>query len=57
MQLLLIYYTVLSQQIAYLFKHATSLADIYDVLPTLTGANICLMKLIGLFYKFKKVRA
>ncbi|XP_029675194.1 odorant receptor Or1-like [Formica exsecta] len=43
-------------QIAYLFKHATSLADIYDVLPTLTGANICLMKLIGLFYKFKKFR-
>ncbi|XP_050445523.1 odorant receptor Or1-like [Cataglyphis hispanica] len=43
-------------QIAYLFKHATTLADFYDVLPTLTGANICLMKVIGLFYKLNKFR-
>lgn len=52
-----IYYAVLSQQIAYLFKHATTLADFYDVLPTLAGANICLMKVIALFYKLNKVRA
>ncbi|KAL6441747.1 hypothetical protein ACFW04_003683 [Cataglyphis niger] len=43
-------------QIAYLFKHATTLADFYDVLPTLVGANICLMKVIGLFYKLNKFR-
>ncbi|CAL1677734.1 unnamed protein product [Lasius platythorax] len=43
-------------QIAYLFKHATSVANYYDVLPTLTGAIICLIKAIGLFSKSNKFR-
>lgn len=47
----------LYQQIAYLFKHATNLDDFYDVLPTLTGTNICLIKTISLFCNFNKVRA
>ncbi|XP_072757411.1 uncharacterized protein [Anoplolepis gracilipes] len=43
-------------QIAYLFKHVTNLADLYDVLPTFTGAIICFMKVISLSYKINEFR-
>ncbi|XP_019882234.2 odorant receptor 67c-like [Camponotus floridanus] len=48
--------TLALPQIAYLFKHATSVNDFYDVLPPLSGACICLMKLISLFHNFNKFR-
>ncbi|XP_032686494.1 uncharacterized protein LOC116851305 [Odontomachus brunneus] len=41
-------------QIAYIFKYARCLDDLYDVLPSLIGSCICLTKVLGLHCKFKE---
>ncbi|KAL6268719.1 hypothetical protein P5V15_001847 [Pogonomyrmex californicus] len=41
-------------QIGYLFKHTRNLDDINDVLPTLAGVWICLLKASSLHWKYKK---
>ncbi|XP_067209653.1 odorant receptor 10-like [Linepithema humile] len=42
-------------QITYLFKHGKTLDDFYNILPTLTGAFLCLMKSVGLRCMIKKL--
>ncbi|XP_071646253.1 uncharacterized protein [Temnothorax longispinosus] len=41
--------------VAFLFKRMRNLNDFYDVLPTLLGALLCLLKVIGVHWQAKKM--
>ncbi|KAL6268716.1 hypothetical protein P5V15_001844 [Pogonomyrmex californicus] len=47
---------ILLPQFAYIFKYVRRLDDIFDLVPTIAGVCICLVKTINLHLKYKKFR-